>query len=77
MKYVFKFKRWFFWKKIKVSGHMHVPEQDKMVIFFEDGGIREIKQWKKCEISLGVDWVLAQKKMKEKEIGQPIVLATE
>ncbi len=48
--------------------------QDKMVLYFPDGSIREIKEWSKCEVRLGIDWVLFTKKRIEKAIGQPIEL---
>jgi hypothetical protein len=72
MKYKFKYRRYFFFKTFKVVGHSHDKDQDKMLLFFEDGGLREIKDWKKCEVILGTDWVLAVKAQMEKETGQKI-----
>ena len=45
-----------------------------MILFFEDGSIREIAEWKKCEIKLGIDWVLARKKAMEAETGVDVKL---
>ena len=70
--YVFKFKRKWFWKRIKVVGHNYLQAQDKMVIYKEDGSIREIKNWSKCEVSLGTDWVMFTKKKMEEKTGTAI-----
>lgn len=74
MKYTFSYRRRFFWKKYIVIGHHYEPSTDKMVMFFEDGGVQEIKNFKNCEIRLKQDWVLAQKKSLESKAGQPISL---
>jgi hypothetical protein len=58
-----------------VIGHRFESDQDKMVLYFEDGSLREIKGWRSCELKLGVDWVLATKKLIEKEAGQEIVVS--
>ena len=55
--YLFKWKRFIFWRKLKVNGHRYDEDQDKMLLFFEEGGIKEIKEWSKCELQLGVDWL--------------------
>ena len=54
--YLFKWKRFIFWRKLKVNGHRYDEDQDKMLLFFEECGIKEIKEWSKCELQLGVDW---------------------
>jgi len=54
--YLFKWKRFIFWRKLKVNGHRYDEDQDKMLLFFEEGGVKEIKEWSKCELQLGVDW---------------------
>lgn len=78
--YFLRFKRHFFWnffsitKKYKVIGHALDKESDKMVLYFEDGSLKEIVKWKNCQIELGTDWVLAAKKKMENEIGQTIPL---
>ena len=72
--YKFKYRRRLFWKTIKVIGHHFVAEQDKMCLYLEDGSVREIKEWTKCECQLGVDWVNMTKKQLEKEAGISIPL---
>lgn len=74
MNYVFNYRRNYFWKSCKVAGHKHDANQDKMILFFSDGSVREIANWKDCEVKLGTDWVLAVKKSMEKESGQPVNL---
>lgn len=74
MTYLFRFRRRYFWKTLRVSGHSYSPDQDKMVLYFQDGSVQEIKAWKNCEIKLGSDWVLAQKKSMEAKTGQTIPL---
>jgi hypothetical protein len=89
MKYVFKYRKsdsWF-WKKEEVVGHRYEPliiidnkayEQDKMILYFADGGLMEIVNWKKeYEVKLGQDWVLAIKKNMESKIGQQLPLSSE
>jgi len=72
MKYCFKFRRKWFWRSLTVVGHSYVVDQDKMVLFFEGGSVREIAHWKECELRLGVDWVLAQKRALEEQAGQAV-----
>ncbi len=74
-RYKFKFKRRWFCKTFTVIGHSYADAQDKMVLYFEDGSIREIKKWKNCELSLGTDWVNVTKKSMEAKAGQTIPLA--
>lgn len=45
----------------KVLSHF-LTENDKLVLHFEDGGLREIPAWKDCEIILGADWLKATRK---------------
>lgn len=75
MNYVFSYRRRLFWTKIDVQGHTYNIEQDKMVLFLPDGGVQEVSSWRSCEIKLGQDWVVAQKKQLETQAGQPITLA--
>jgi len=77
MRYIFKYRKKWFWKKMNVIGHVYESTQDKMVLYFENGGIQEISEWKKCEIKLGPDWVLAKKKMLESESGIDVKLNVE
>jgi hypothetical protein len=72
MQYVFKFRRRLFWKSFSVIGHGYDSAQDKMALYLPGGAIREIKRWRDCEVSLGTDWVLAQKAAMEKQAGQSI-----
>lgn len=74
MKYKFKYRKKWLWKTFNVIGHVYESDQDKMVLYFEDGGIQEICEWKKCEIKLGSDWVLVKKKMLESETGVNVKL---
>ena len=71
-------RRWWipWWNKTtKVIGHKYDKDMDRFMFFFEDGSIREVIQWSKCEVSLGQDWVLATKEHMEKQANQPISLA--
>jgi len=79
MEYNFKFRRndGLLWKNIKVVGHSYLPDQDKMVLYFKNGGIREISKWKECEVRLDIDWVLATKKYMESKTGQSIPLSVD
>lgn len=77
MNYVFKYRRRLLWKSETVNGHRYEQSQDKMVIYFPDGAVRELSSWSKCEVSLGSDWVLAMKKNMEKQAGQAIPLAVD
>lgn len=74
MKYIFKYKKGLLWKSIKASGHRLTPEIDRMDVYLEDGSIYSIGMWSKCDLKLGLDWVLSQKKQMEKESGQDIKL---
>jgi hypothetical protein len=72
MKYIFKYKKSFFWKKEIVIGHRYESNIDKMILFLEDGGIKEIPNWKDCYLHLGPDHQLALKKDLEERVGQAI-----
>lgn len=78
MAYVMKYKRLkdFFWKKEKIVGHKFFPEFDKMVVYYEQGGLHEIVKWSECEVKLGPDWVLDVKNNMKKESGQDVQLNT-
>ena len=67
--YVFKYRRYFFWTKITVSGHKLEEEKDKMLLFYPDGGVREIRKWSEYELWLQSDWVLATKESIKEEAG--------
>ena len=80
MKYNFKYKKNFFWISKKVIGHGLERKndgnlnEDRMVLYFEDGSIEVIANWSKYSLKLGIDWVLAQKTALEKETNQKIQL---
>jgi len=74
MNYRFKFKRKWYWKTITVVGHQYVEAQDKMVLYKEDGSLKEIKNWKNCEVELSTDWVIAVKKKMEEKTGTTVPL---
>ncbi len=75
MTYVFKYRRRFFYRSVKVMGHQWNAEQNKMTLYLPDGSIEEIAEWTKCSIKLGADWVQATKKEMENKTGQTIPLA--
>jgi hypothetical protein len=77
MQYKFKYRRSLFWKSVIVIGHGYNQPQDKMTLYYPDGSVQEIAFWSKCEVALGTDWVLAQKKNMEQKTGQPISLAVQ
>lgn len=72
MAYKFKYRRKWFWHSIKVAGHKYDPAQDKIILYLENGAIREIKDWKNCEVNLDTDWVLAVQKQMEEQAGTSI-----
>lgn len=72
--YVFRYRRigqWFF-RKVRVQGHAHQADADKMVLVLPGGAIREIAEWKRVETHLGIDWALAQKFHLEQQAGREI-----
>lgn len=80
MKYKFNYKKTFFWHSVEVVGHALERNPDgtynnnKMVLYYENGGIEVLSDWSKCSLRLGLDWVLAQKEAMEKEAGNPVKL---
>lgn len=74
MTYVFKYRRRFFFRSFVLMGHRWEPDQNKMTLFFPDGSIQEVKEWNKCEMKLGTDWVAFTKKQMELKAGQAIPL---
>lgn len=66
MNYYFKFKRQnrLFWEKRWVRGHKYDSVQDKMIVFYPDGSIEEIGQWKKCWAFVGHDCIAALEKQR-------------
>ena len=51
-------------------GHKYDKDQDKMVLFADDGSLSEIAKWSNCECKLGVDWVNATNESIKEEAGQ-------
>lgn len=72
MRYKFRYRRGFFWKSIEVTGHRYEKEQDKMVLFFKNGGVEEIKGWRHCECKLGSDWHSETVREMERKAGQKL-----
>ena len=68
--YYFRWKKNFFWRKKKVVGHKYQEDQNKMVMYFNNGGLQEITNWDKCECRLDIDWVLATKESITEESGK-------
>jgi hypothetical protein len=77
MSYIFGYRRHWFWRRREVIGHKYEADQDKMVLFFKDGGVEEIRSWKRCEARLGPDWFAESKKAMEKQVGAPIAIHPE
>ena len=50
---------------------------NKMVLYKEDGSLEVIAKWSECEVRLGVDWVLATKAKMEEQIGRDIKLSVD
>jgi hypothetical protein len=74
MSYKFKVKAWWGWKTYRVTGHRYDDAQGKMVLYFQDGGVRELAGWTKRECRLGTDWVLFVQKEMNKESGTQVQL---
>ena len=70
--YYFKWRRKgsLYWHKQLVNGHDYKRDQEKMILYFSDGGLREICKWLDCECKLGIDWVIANKEQIKEEAGQ-------
>ena len=52
------------WQKMEVVGHRYYEENNRMVLFKENGGIFEIPSWNEHYSDLGEDWA---NKIKETE----------
>ena len=68
--YIFRWKHYLFFSKESVTGHKYVEDQNKMILYLPNGGIREIANWSQCECKLGLDWVLAVKEQINSEAGK-------
>ena len=53
------------WQKMEVVGHRYYEENNRMVLFKENGGIFEIPNWNDHYSDLGEDWA---NKIKEVEL---------
>lgn len=76
MEYIFKWKSGLLTRSRVVVGHRYDQEQGKMVLYFANGAVEEIPNWKNCAIRLGIDWVIAEKKSMEQRSGSVIPLST-
>jgi hypothetical protein len=56
-----------------IEGH----NLEKMVLYFPNGALKVIADWKNCELKLDTDWVLFTKNRMEKESGQDVKLAVD
>ena len=74
MEYVFKYRRFLFWKKIAVVGHSLSSDTDRMDLYFRDGRVYSIPCWSKYYLKLGSDWVACVKDNMENETGQNVKL---
>jgi len=45
-----------FWHSLKVIGHQYETGSNKLILYFPEGGLREIAHWNNCEMELGSDW---------------------
>ena len=45
-----------FWHSLNVIGHQYETGSNKLIVYFPDGGLREIAHWNDCELLLGSDW---------------------
>ena len=71
---VVKYKKYFLWSKLTVTGHRLDKEINRMDFYLPDGSIVSIGNWSIYDMKLGVDWLLAVKKNMEEESGQTIKL---
>ena len=44
------------WHSAKVIGHQYETGSNKLILYFPEGGLREIAHWNDCEMLLGSDW---------------------
>lgn len=72
MLYDFKYRRGWFWKTLKVMGHNLEKDNDKMIVYFQDGSLYGIHKWSECDLRLGTDWFTQRKKEMEVAAGQKI-----
>lgn len=74
MLYKFKYKRRFFWRSLKIDGHRLDDKLNRMDLFMPDGSVLSLGNWSECDLRLGADWVIRQKKDMEKQAGQDVKL---
>ena len=54
--YKLKWKRNFIWHSANIIGHNFDTDVDKFIIYFPEGGLREISHWSDCEMILDKNW---------------------
>jgi len=52
-------------------------DRNRMVLYFKNGALQTISDWRDCELKLDTDWVLFTKSKMERESGQDIKLAVD
>ena len=65
------------WISEEVVGHKYHAETDHMDLFYQNGTLLSIGDWKRCDLKLGKDWIMFTKAMMEEETGQSIKLKKE
>ncbi len=67
MSYVIRYRRpgqWFY-RKLCLSSHQYMTEQDKLICFLKDGRVYELPEVTKTELMTGPDMAAAMRKAKE------------
>ena len=54
--YKLKWKRNFIWHSANIIGHSYDVDINKLIIYFPEGGLREISHWSDCEMILDRHW---------------------
>jgi hypothetical protein len=50
---------------------------EKMVLYFANGALMTVADWKYCELKLGTDWVIFTQRRMERESGQDVKLTVD
>jgi hypothetical protein len=58
-------------------GHRFDKDQDKMVVYYRNGSVKEIAKWSQCEVFLDTDWVIFTKTQMEKEANTSVKLSVD
>lgn len=74
MTFKFKFKKsgQVFWRSREVIGYRYDDSRERMLLYFEGGGMEELSRWHMYDAKLGADWFLAMKNKMEKDSGTSI-----